>query len=181
MTAVASTLVLGGARSGKSRFAEQIVRESGLEGVYIATAVAGDDEMQLRVARHRERRGDAWRTVEEPLHLTEAIAREAAGGRILLVDCLTLWLSNLMHAEYDAAREANRLIVALESVVCPVVLVSNELGLGLVPETPLGRQFRDEQGRLNQLVAASVGNVAFVAAGLPLWLKRQTHPGSLQP
>jgi adenosylcobinamide kinase / adenosylcobinamide-phosphate guanylyltransferase len=180
MTAAASTLVLGGARSGKSSFAEQIVRESGLDRIYIATAVAGDDEMQSRIAHHRERRGDGWRTVEEPLHLVDTISREAAGGRILLVDCLTLWLSNLMHAEADTAREAKLLIIALESVACPVVLVSNEVGLGLVPETPLGRQFRDEQGRLNQLIAAAVGNVAFVTAGLPLWLKQQTHPGSLQ-
>jgi adenosylcobinamide kinase/adenosylcobinamide-phosphate guanylyltransferase len=174
MTSVASTLVLGGARSGKSSFAEQIVRESGLEKVYVATAVAGDAEMQSRIAHHRDRRGDGWRTVEEPLHLVEVISREAAGSRILLVDCLTLWLSNLMHAEADTAGEAKRLIAALEGATCPVVLVSNEVGLGLVPETPLGRQFRDEQGRLNQLVAATVGNVAFVAAGLPLWLKRQT-------
>ena len=180
MTAAASTLVLGGARSGKSSFAEQIVRESGLDKVYIATALAGDDEMQSRIAHHRERRGDGWRTVEEPLHLVEVISREAASGRILLVDCLTLWLSNLMHAEADTVREANRLVATLERVACPVVLVSNEIGLGLVPETPLGRQFRDEHGRLNQLVAAVIGNVAFVAAGLPLWLKRQTHPGSLQ-
>jgi adenosylcobinamide kinase / adenosylcobinamide-phosphate guanylyltransferase len=174
MSAVASTLVLGGARSGKSTFAEQIVRESGLDRVYIATAVAGDDEMQSRIAHHRQRRGDGWRTVEEPLHLVDAISREAAGGRILLVDCLTLWLSNLMHAGADTAREAKRLIAAIEGVACPVVLVSNEVGLGLVPETALGRQFRDEQGRLNQLVAATVASVAFVAAGLPLWLKRQT-------
>jgi adenosylcobinamide kinase / adenosylcobinamide-phosphate guanylyltransferase len=174
MTPVASTLVLGGARSGKSTFAEQIVRESGLEKVYVATAVAGDAEMQSRIAHHRERRGGGWHTVEEPLHLVDTISREAAGGRILLIDCLTLWLSNLMHAEVDTAREANRLIAALESAVGPVVLVSNEVGLGLVPETPLGRKFRDEQGRLNQLIAAAVANVAFVAAGLPLWLKRQT-------
>jgi adenosylcobinamide kinase / adenosylcobinamide-phosphate guanylyltransferase len=180
MTLVASTLILGGARSGKSTFAEQIVRESGLERVYIATAVAGDAEMQSRIVHHRERRGIGWHTVEEPLHLVDTISREAVGGRILLVDCLTLWLSNLMHAEADTARETTRLIAALEGVACPVVLVSNEVGLGLVPETSLGRQFRDEQGRLNQLVAAVVGSVAFVAAGLPLWLKRQTHPGSSQ-
>lgn len=175
MTLAASTLVLGGARSGKSAFAEQMVRDSGLDRIYIATATANDDEMHARIAHHRARRGEGWRTVEEPLRLAEAISREAARGRMMLVDCLTLWLSNLMYADCDTVSEADRLIGALDTAACPVVLVSNEVGLGLVPETPLGRRFRDEQGRLNQRLAAAVASVAFVAAGLPLWLKRRTE------
>jgi adenosylcobinamide kinase/adenosylcobinamide-phosphate guanylyltransferase len=177
MIHAATTLVLGGARSGKSSFAEGLVRASGLAKVYVATAEAGDGEMRERIAHHSARRGTEWRTVEEPLRLVDAISREAERGRILLIDCLTLWLSNLMHAGQDIARETDRLTDALQGAACPVVLVSNEVGLGHVPETPLGRQFRDEQGRLNQRVAAVVPNVAFVAAGLPLWLKGKMPQG----
>lgn len=177
MSAVRTTLVLGGARSGKSAFAEQIVRDSGLQAVYVATATAGDEEMHARIAHHRARRGDNWQTIEEPLDLAAVLTREARPGRILLVDCLTLWLSNLMHAGIDIAAASQRLCETLGHVPCPIVLVSNEVGLGLVPETPLGREFRDEQGRLNQRIAACVDEVAFVAAGLPLWIKRQS--GSL--
>ena len=166
------TLVLGGARSGKSRFAEQLARESGLAHVYLATATAGDDEMRARIAHHRTQRGDGWRTVEEPLALVEALSRDAGGGRVVLVDCLTLWLSNLMHASRDVEAEVDALAGWLRDTRHPVLMVSNEVGLGLVPETPLGRDFRDAQGRLNQAIAAAVPNVAFVAAGLPLWLKR---------
>ncbi|HEY4204115.1 MAG TPA: bifunctional adenosylcobinamide kinase/adenosylcobinamide-phosphate guanylyltransferase [Xanthobacteraceae bacterium] len=166
------TLVLGGARSGKSQFAEKLAHNSGLTRIYLATATAGDDEMRGRIAHHRNQRGEGWRTVEEPLELTEALARESAAERIVLVDCLTLWLSNLMHAGRDPAQETQKLTDWLRSPSYPVLLVSNEVGLGLVPETPLGREFRDAQGRLNQAVAAAVPNVVFVAAGLPLWLKR---------
>src|SRR5262245_22796079 len=120
---VASALILGGARSGKSRFAEQIACESGLDKVYVATALAGDEEMRERIAHHRQRRGAGWRTVEEPRLLSETISREGGEGRIVLVDCLTLWLSNVMHANDDTAREADRLIDALQSSVCPVILV----------------------------------------------------------
>jgi adenosylcobinamide kinase/adenosylcobinamide-phosphate guanylyltransferase len=172
MTELATTLVLGGARSGKSAFAEQLIGDSGLARIYLATATVGDDEMQSRIAHHRERRGDGWITVEEPLALVDALTREATRGRAVLVDCLTLWLSNLMLAERDPEVEARRLTRFLGVARYPVVLVSNEVGLGLVPETPLGRSFRDAQGRLNQIVAATVPNVAFIAAGLPLWLKR---------
>ena len=171
---ITTTLVLGGARSGKSMFAEQIVRDSGLEAIYVATATAGDDEMRDRIAHHRAQRGDTWRTIEEPLDLPAVLAREAHPGRILLVDCLTLWLSNLMHAGADIAAASQRLCEKLQRPHCPIVLVSNEVGLGLVPETSLGRQFRDEQGRLNQRVAACVDEVAFILAGLPLWIKRQS-------
>lgn len=174
MTTLATTLVLGGARSGKSAFAERMVGDSGLARIYLATATAGDDEMQARIARHRAQRGDGWITVEEPLSLVAALTREVAHGRAVLVDCLTLWLSNLMMAERDPDVEARRLTRFLGVAKYPVVLVSNEVGLGLVPETPLGRSFRDAQGRLNQIVAAAVPDVVFIAAGLPLWLKRSS-------
>ena len=202
MTVLATTLVLGGARSGKSAFAERLVADSGLARIYLATATAGDDEMRSRIAHHRQRRGDGWITVEEPLALVDGttltlwrtaaasalaaryLAREDAShllvllrerlARLVLVDCLTLWLSNLMLAGRDPEVEARRFTRFLGVAQHPVVLVSNEVGLGLVPETPLGRSFRDAQGRLNQIVAATVPNVVFIAAGLPLWLKRST-------
>ena len=174
MTALATTLVLGGARSGKSAFAERLIAGSGLVKIYLATATAGDDEMKSRIAHHREWRGDGWITIEEPMALVEALTREATRGRAVLVDCLTLWLSNLMLAERDVDVEARRLTRFLGAAQYPVVVVSNEVGLGLVPETPLGRRFRDAQGRLNQIVAAAVPDVVFVAAGLPLWLKRSS-------
>jgi adenosylcobinamide kinase/adenosylcobinamide-phosphate guanylyltransferase len=172
MTALVTTLVLGGARSGKSAFAEQLIGDSGLLRIYLATATAGDDEMRSRIAHHRVQRGGGWTTVEEPLALVDTLTREATDGRAVLVDCLTLWLSNLMLAERDPEMEARRLAQFLGAAKHPVVLVSNEVGLGLVPETRLGRSFRDAQGRLNQIVAATVPNVVFIAAGLPLWLKR---------
>lgn len=172
MMTLATTLVLGGARSGKSAFAEQLVGDSGLSRVYLATATAGDDEMKSRIAHHRARRGEGWVTVEEPLGLGDALTREATRGRAVLVDCLTLWLSNLMLAGRDPEVEARRLTRFLGVAKYPIIFVSNEVGLGLVPETPLGRSFRDAQGRLNQIVAATVPNVVFIAAGLPLWLKR---------
>jgi len=174
MTALATTLVLGGARSGKSVFAERLVGDSGQSRVYLATATAGDDEMRSRIAHHRERRGGGWVTVEEPMALVDTLTREAIHGRVVLVDCLTLWLSNLMFAERDPEVEGRRLTSFLGVAKYPIVLVSNEIGLGLVPETPLGRRFRDAQGRLNQIVAATVPNVVFIAAGLPLWLKRSS-------
>jgi adenosylcobinamide kinase/adenosylcobinamide-phosphate guanylyltransferase len=174
MSELATTLVLGGARSGKSAFAEKLVRDSGLARIYLATATAEDDEMKARVAQHRTQRGEGWTTVEEPLALVDALTREAVRGRAVLVDCLTLWLSNLMMAERDPEIEARRLTRFLGVAKYPVVFVSNEVGLGLVPETPLGRRFRDAQGRLNQLIAACVPHVVFIAAGLPLWLKQSS-------
>jgi adenosylcobinamide kinase/adenosylcobinamide-phosphate guanylyltransferase len=172
MSGLATTLVLGGARSGKSAFAERLIGDSGLARIYLATATVGDDEMQTRIAHHRISRGEGWTTIEEPLALVDALTREAIHGRAVLVDCLTLWLSNLMLGKRDPDIEAQRLTRFLGVAKYPVVLVSNEVGLGLVPETPLGRAFRDAQGRLNQIVAAAVPNVVFIAAGLPLWLKR---------
>ncbi|RYC31989.1 bifunctional adenosylcobinamide kinase/adenosylcobinamide-phosphate guanylyltransferase [Lichenibacterium minor] len=172
------TLVLGGARSGKSRHAEALARGTGLERVYLATATAWDGEMRDRIARHRdERAADGWRTVEEPLALAAAMEREAAPGRVLLVDCLTLWLTNVMlGAPPDAARSAVEaacaaLAAAVPALAGPAVLVSNEVGWGIVPDNRLARDFRDAQGRLNQHMAESCGRVVLVAAGLPLTLK----------
>jgi adenosylcobinamide kinase/adenosylcobinamide-phosphate guanylyltransferase len=173
LSVLATTLVLGGARSGKSAFAEALVRSDGRHKVYVATATAGDDEMRARIDEHRRRRGADWRTIEAPVCLAEVVAREARRESVVLVDCLTLWLSNLILGGCDIEAETGALIAALASPAVPVVLVSNEVGLGLVPETPLGRRFRDAQGRLNQAVARVATRVVFVAAGLPLELKPQ--------
>ena len=179
MSKMATTLILGGARSGKSRHAETLAEASGLELVYVATGQGGDSEMAERIARHKARRGPLWRTIEEPLDLAGVLHRETREGRVLLVDCLTLWLTNVMLGERDVEAESDRLVAAIEAAAGPVVFVSNEIGLGLVPETALGRAFRDAQGRLNQAVAAAVPHVIFVAAGLPLTLKdTRTQEGS---
>lgn len=166
----AVTLVLGGARSGKSVYAEQLIGEHGA-GLYLATAQAGDDEMAERIRIHRARRGPAWKTLEEPLDLAAAIERNARPEQPILVDCLTLWLGNLMEAERDVNAAISELLAALARPSGPVVLVSNEVGFGIVPATPLGRAFRDHAGRLNQAVAANAERVVLVAAGLPLVLK----------
>ena len=165
------TLVLGGARSGKSRYAERLVEDAAATGTYCATATAGDAEMALRIAAHRARRKPFWHMVEEPLALAPAIAAAARADRPLLIDCLTLWLSNLLFAGRPIEAETEALCAALRLAAGPVVLVANEVGLGLVPETPLGRRFRDAAGRLNQEVAKIADRVVFLAAGLPLVLK----------
>jgi adenosylcobinamide kinase/adenosylcobinamide-phosphate guanylyltransferase len=170
------TLVLGGARSGKSRYAESLVEVAARCGTYCATAEPGDAEMAARIAAHRARRGPFWRTVEAPLRLAEAISAKARPDRPVLVDCLTLWLSNLMLAGARLDEEIATLRVALRDAAGPVVLVANEVGLGLVPETPLGRHFRDAAGWLNQDIAALAERVVFVAAGLPLVLKDAVMP-----
>lgn len=164
-------LVLGGARSGKSAYAEALVTGSGLAPVYIAAGEPGDAEMAERIAHHRARRGTGWRTVEEPQALEAALTGNAAEGSGVLVDCLTLWLSNLMHADADIEGRTRSLCGVARGLPGLVVFVSNEVGLGLVPDNPLGRRFRDAQGRLNQAVAAIATRVVFVAAGLPLALK----------
>ena len=167
----AVTLVLGGARSGKSRFAEALVAAHVGRRVYLATAEAKDSEMAARIREHRARRGVAWVTVEEPLDLVAALSRERGGGSAVLVDCLTLWISNLMSAGRDVPGEATRLVDSLPRLGAPVVVVANEVGLGIVPDNALARRFRDEAGRLNQAVAAAAQRVYFLAAGLPMILK----------
>lgn len=164
-------LVIGGARSGKSRHAERQARESGMPVVYIATASAGDAEMAVRIAHHRAQRPSDWRTVEVPMGLAEALGREAAADTCLLVDCLTLWLSNVLLGEHED--EIAALLRALPTLPGRIILVSNEVGSGIVPENALARRFRDEQGRLNQQVAALADRVTLVTAGLPWVLKGQ--------
>ena len=162
------SLILGGARSGKSARALAL---AGPPHLFIATAEALDEEMRDRIRLHKAGRGASWGLVEEPLELAEALRSHAADGTTLVVDCLTLWLSNLIHRERDPEAETGRLIEALAAAPGRVVLVSNEVGMGLVPLTALGRDFRDAQGRLNQRIAGAADHVEFVAAGLPLVLK----------
>lgn len=164
------TLVIGGARSGKSAFAESLVLGSGRARRYVATAEARDDEMRDRIARHRRERGDGWMTVEAPLQLPEVLA-QVGRDEVVLLDCATLWLTNHLLAEHDLVAETGKLIAALTTCVAPVVIVSNETGWGIVPENALARRFRDEQGRLNQRLAAEAGLVVTVIAGLPMVLK----------
>ncbi|HUF55134.1 MAG TPA: bifunctional adenosylcobinamide kinase/adenosylcobinamide-phosphate guanylyltransferase [Thermohalobaculum sp.] len=167
MTARVS-LILGGARSGKS--ARALSLADGPQRLFVATAEALDDEMAARIAAHRAERGAEWALVEEPLELAPVLAA-APGDAVVVVDCLTLWLSNLMHHGRDPEAEGERLAVALGETPARVILVSNEIGLGLVPADALSRAFRDAQGRLNRRVADAADHVEFVAAGLPLTLK----------
>ena len=139
--------------------------------IFIATAEAGDDEMRARIERHIAERDESWNTVEAPLALSEAITDNADTERVVLVDCLTLWLSNLMHANVDVEIEVDKLVAYVAALKSPLIMVSNEVGLGLVPDNQLGRRFRDEQGRLNRKLAAVCDQVDFIAAGLPLRLK----------
>ncbi len=172
------TLILGGAASGKSAFSESLI-ESEIGGhwtgaLYLATATAGDAEMADKIKRHRDRRGPAWTTVEEPLALADALAEHTQPQRPILVDCLTLWLSNLMFADRDIASETSRLIATFPGLTSPVLFVSNEVGGGIVPENALARRFHDEAGRLNQKIAAAADRVYLITAGLPLTLKDST-------
>lgn len=165
------TLVLGGARSGKSAFAEGMVAGHRRGCVYLATAGIHDEEMRERVRQHQARRDTQWRTVEAPLDLARTLVAETEQGAAVLVDCLTLWLSNLMHAARDPAAETDALLKALGQVGGPVVFVANEVGLGIVPDNKLARDFRDHAGRMNQRIATEADAVFFIAAGLPMKLK----------
>ena len=168
---MASTLILGGARSGKSRRALALAEQLGADRVFVATAEALDEEMAGRIARHQAERDEGWETIEVPLDLTDALSRGDLRDKVCVVDCLTLWLSNLMHHQRDVALETENLCAHLAAQSGTVILVSNEVGMGLVPESPLGRDFRDAQGRLNQKIADVCDVVEFVAAGLPINLK----------
>ncbi|WP_441507503.1 bifunctional adenosylcobinamide kinase/adenosylcobinamide-phosphate guanylyltransferase [Bosea sp. 2YAB26] len=164
------TLVLGGARSGKSRHAEALIEMVPAPWIYLATAQAYDDEMRARIAEHRARRSQDWMTIDAPLALAQAI-RAVPAGQPALVDCLTLWLTNVILAEQDVAAASRELVEACVSARGPVVLVSNEVGLGIVPENALARRFRDEAGRLHQMLAARADRVIFMVAGLPMQVK----------
>ena len=165
-----TTFVLGGARSGKSRYAENLITALPQPWVYIATAEARDDEMAARIAEHKARRETGWQTIEAPHELPQALDATPRGAAVL-VDCLTLWLSNVMHGAFDIDKITLKFEEALHARVGPTVLVSNEVGLGLVPDNALGRAFRDAQGRLNQRLAAHAGRVVFMVAGQPLIVK----------
>jgi len=166
-----ATFILGGARSGKSRFAENLITDTSLERHYVATGRAWDDEMRARIDQHRADRGPSWQTHEEPLQLAERLAAIDGEGRAILVDCLTLWVTNLMMGERDVAAESAALAAWLPKAKARLVVVSNEVGLGIVPESRMARDFRDHAGRLHQMIAASAADVYFIAAGLPLKMK----------
>lgn len=166
-------LILGGARSGKSRLAQARAAACGTEVVYVATATAGDGEMRERIEQHRRERPSHWRTVEEPLHLADAVAGAAAPGTIVLVDCLTLWLTNLLCHEDPALFETERdaLLARLPGIEGCVLLVGNETGAGVIPADPLSRRFVDEAGRLHQALAERCDTVLYCVAGLAQVLK----------
>lgn len=164
------TLVLGGAASGKSAFAEQLCFETQKTRVYVATAQAFDDEMRAKISDHKIQRGDGWTTVEAPIDVASALGG-CTGDEVVLLDCATLWLSNVLLEQRDMAADTAALTAALSACPAPVVVVSNEVGHGIVPDNALARQFRNAQGRLNQTLAAQAGLVVQVIAGLPQTLK----------
>ncbi len=167
------SLILGGARSGKSRYAEQLAQRSGQDVVYIATAAAGDGEMAARIRQHQQSRPTEWLTIEEPLALARVLSEQAASEKVILVDCLTLWVTNLLCCE-DEARftvETDALLAQVRTLPGHIIFVSNEVSLGVVPMGELSRRFVDEAGRLHQRLAAQLGNVVFITAGLPLAMK----------
>ncbi|MDF1607620.1 bifunctional adenosylcobinamide kinase/adenosylcobinamide-phosphate guanylyltransferase [Hoeflea sp. YIM 152468] len=165
------TLVLGGARSGKSAFAEGLVEQASADRLYLATGQARDDEMRDRIAVHQHRRGEGWQTLEAPVELAQALKTCARADRPVLVDCLTLWVTNLMLGDHDLGMAFDGLAATIPILKGPVVLVSNEVGLGIVPDNAMARAFRDHAGRLHQLIASLADEVHFVAAGLPLKMK----------
>lgn len=171
------SFILGGARSGKSSYAQLRAENAAASGgkqpalIYVATAQAGDAEMAERILRHQSDRGARWKTLEAPLELADALTQTSSPDQIAVVDCLTLWLSNLIHAGRDVKREGDALLRALSRSPNRIILISNETGLGIVPDNALARQFRDHAGRLHQKIAAQADQVFFIAAGLPLQMK----------
>jgi adenosylcobinamide kinase/adenosylcobinamide-phosphate guanylyltransferase len=166
-----TVLVLGGARSGKSAFAERLVTETGLSRHYLATGRAWDEEMRERIARHQSDRGEGWQTHEEPVALVARLQALDDPANVILVDCLTLWVTNLMMEERVIAEESARLAEFVAKARAKLVIVSNEVGLGIVPENRMARDFRDHSGRLHQAIAQAAAQVYFIAAGLPLKMK----------
>lgn len=175
-SSVRSLLVLGGARSGKSAYAQRVAEAFGAGRLYLATATPGDEEMAARIAHHRADRGRGWTTLEEPLEVARALQAEARPDRAIVVDCLTLWLANLMLAGRDPEPAVAALTAAVGALAGPAILVSNEVGMGVVPDHRLGREFRDWQGRANAEIARVCDAVVFLAAGLPLQLKPAATP-----
>lgn len=166
----AKILVIGGAASGKSAYAEQLITATERPRVYLATAQAFDEEMKDKVVAHQLSRGPNWKTIEEPVAISRTI-RERKPDEVLLIDCLTLWITNLVLGEHDISAMCDELESALQNAPCPIVMVTNEVGQGIVPDNALSRQFRAAQGRLNQSIAAECNQVIAVMAGLPLALK----------
>ncbi|PRY79427.1 adenosylcobinamide kinase/adenosylcobinamide-phosphate guanylyltransferase [Yoonia maritima] len=166
------SLVLGGAASGKSALAEDLVLNTQLNPVYVATAQVFDDEMAQKVARHRDQRGTLWDTIEEPINVASVLERVTEDDAVL-IDCATLWLTNLILGEHNLAKESAALLSALDTCAGPIVIVSNETGQGIVPDNALARRFRNAQGTLNQQIAAKADLVVAVMAGLPMTLKGQ--------
>lgn len=166
-------LVLGGARSGKSVFAEKLAlsHAKASKCIYLATAQIWDDEMRARVDLHKERRSAQWDTIEVPLELAKALLTHSHKGCPILVDCMTLWLTNLMMDEQDVNVASDELVNAISSITTPIIFVSNEVGQGIVPDNKMAREFRDYAGILHQKLAAKVGEVYFVTAGLPSKIK----------
>jgi adenosylcobinamide kinase/adenosylcobinamide-phosphate guanylyltransferase len=174
---MSTTLILGGARSGKSAYAEKLATDSGLAVTYIATAQVYDDEFQKRIVHHQSRRPQHWALIEEPHYLTKTLVANAAADRCLIVDCLTLWLAQWICPDCNPPKdstwqqEREHLLTILNNLPGRIIMVSNEVGMGIVPLGEINRQFQDEQGRLNQAIAKVAGEVMFIAAGLPLKLK----------
>lgn len=168
-----TTLVLGGARSGKSRHAQALAESMAQSRVFIATAQAFDAEMRERIARHQADRDLSWLTVEAPIDLAEAISQHQGTSDVLLVDCLTLWLSNLMLTDQDVEPAVDALVTAILESTLPIILVSNEVGYGIVPDNALARRFRDAAGQLNQRLSAVCDATVLVVAGNPITIKPQ--------
>lgn len=164
-------LVLGGARSGKSRYAESLAKQSGQDVVYVATAQALDGEMNDRILQHQKDRPDHWQTIEEPLNLAKTITEFSQADVVVLVDCLTLWLMNVMHHEYDLTQAVDELLQALQEAKGQVILVSNEITMGVVPMGELSRNYVDNLGRLHQQVASQAQRVTLMVAGIPMSVK----------